>query len=394
VHLEKFFEVVSYYVREKSLYSFEEAVSQLKGVLQDTARHHMRADVPVGLFLSGGIDSTSLLVSLREQGFKNLHTVSAVFPGTVYDESSRIHSLVKQFETDHDDVPVSGQDFVIFLDRILEHMDQPSSDGVNTFFVSLAAKQAGLKVVLSGLGGDELFGGYPSFYDLPKIMALKGLLAGLGAAGGLWLAKQYGPLSGKIEKLEQIHQASSLRHAWRAYRSLFSASQISLLMPDCKPTADEIEADTAPGKSIRSAISYYELTDYMRNQLLRDSDVFSMAHSIELRVPFVDDFMAKFSIALPDAYKTSPSSHKRILREAIRPMVPRLILSAPKQGFVLPIEKWMKSEAKSIIQDELLETRIYNGQSAARLWNLFLADKVHWSRIWSLFVLNRFLKSL
>jgi asparagine synthase (glutamine-hydrolysing) len=394
VHQERFFDLASYYYQDKLSLGFEEAVSQLRNVLQDSARHHMLSDVPIGLFLSGGIDSSSLLVSLREQGFENLLTVSAVFPETVYDESDNIHSLVKAFQTNHCDVPVTGQDFLIFLDRIFEYMDQPSSDGVNTFFVSLAAKQAGLKVVLSGLGGDEIFYGYPSFRRIPKIKKLQPYLNVFQKLGGFEILNKINPFNRFSPKLNFVSSRPGIYEYWDLYRTLFTPYQIGLLAP-CFTCANENEIsgfDEANGTAAQ-AISYYELTRYMQSQLLRDSDVFSMAHSIELRVPFVDDFVMKFGASLPDSYKFFQGETKRILREVIRPKVPYQILRSPKKGFVLPIEKWMKNEAKSIIQDELLKTQIYNGQSVARLWDLFLAGKIHWSRIWSLFVLNRFLKN-
>ncbi|KKU10555.1 MAG: Asparagine synthetase, partial [Parcubacteria group bacterium GW2011_GWA1_45_7] len=370
----KFFDLISYYDQEKYPHSFGEAVGEARSVLQDSVRHHMLSDVPTGLFLSGGIDSTTLLVSLREQGFENLSTVSAVFPDTAYDESPNIHALASSFKTDHYDVPISGLDFLVFLERIFEYMDQPTSDGVNTFFVSLAAKQAGLKVVLSGLGGDEIFGGYPSFIDIPRLRKINFGLRSFRNLGGFDVMARYRPFWGKASKLEEFSGERCVSDMWRAYRSLFTGRQIRMIMPDTPGDMDDgsgKETFCEKKHSVQSTISYYEMTRYMKNQLLRDSDVFSMAHSVELRVPFVDDFVMKFGTALPDSYKISGGKTKLILKEVLRSSVPRSILEAPKKGFVLPISLWMKNEAQGIIWDELGSSEFFDKKTIRDVLGLF-----------------------
>jgi asparagine synthase (glutamine-hydrolysing) len=383
---EKFADIKDYYLLPKEKISLEEAIKKTKEALLDSLKYHLVSDVEVGLFLSGGIDSTVLLYLMRELKQEKIKTVSAIFPKTIYDESEKINELVQKFNTNHLELKITGKDFLENLDNIFYHMDEPTIDGVNTYFVSLAAKKAGLKVVLSGLGGDELFYGYPSFFDLTKINKIKPILKYLGI--GYFLKLFAGEFNIKLNKLADIINSKNLEEAYLVYRRIFDHNLYH--NANIRMSANLSDDDEA-FSSYYSQISFLEMSYYLKNQLLRDSDVFSMAHSIELRVPFVDNILFEKIVPIPDEYKIKNNISKFLLKEIIKDKVSEKILKQKKQGFVVPIELWLKNEAKEILQKELLNSYIFDKKTTEKMLNLFYQNKLHWSRLWAIFVLNRFL---
>jgi len=393
---EKFADIKDYYLLPKENISLEEAIKKTKGFLLDSLKYHLVSDVEVGLFLSGGIDSTVLLYLMRELKQEKIKSVSAVFPETIYDESEKINELVQKFNTNHLELKITGKDFLENLENIFYHMDEPSIDGVNTYFVSLAAKKAGLKVVLSGLGGDELFYGYPSFFDLTKINKIKPILKYLGI--GYVLKLFAGEFNIKLNKLADIINSKNLEEAYLVYRRIFDHNAnlrmgANLANDDANDFNNKNLYHSHYGvDSDYGYISFLEMSYYLKNQLLRDSDVFSMAHSIELRVPFVDNVLFEKIVPIPDKYKIKNNISKFLLKEIIKDKVSEKILNQKKQGFVMPIELWLKNEAKEILQKELLNNNIFDRKTTEKMLNLFYQNKFHWSRIWAMFVLNRFTK--
>lgn len=378
-----------------------EAVEKTKQALLDSVLHHLIADVEIGLFLSGGIDSSALLVLMRELQQEKITTVSAIFPHTSYDESQKIKSLVRQYKTNHIALRITGKDFLNNLESIFTHMDQPTVDGVNTFFVSLAAKHAGLKVILSGLGGDELFYGYPSFFDIPKIIKIGPWLRNIQAQRLLKLKLSRNPFNNKIAKLSEMIEAENALDVYSLYRAVFTNNQIQKILnsewrsaknEDLNLESLNIQNGYQSIRDLKDLVSYFEFTLYLRNQLLRDVDAFSMAHSIELRVPFVDHLLLKEVLSIPAQYKMRGKIKKFLLKEVIKEEVGKEILAQKKQGFVLPIELWLKNEAKKLVSSELLSSKIFEKEQVEKLLQMFFDNKLHWSRIWSLFVLNRFLR--
>jgi asparagine synthase (glutamine-hydrolysing) len=400
---EKFADIKDYYLLPKEEISLEEAIKKTKEALLDSLKYHLVSDVEVGLFLSGGIDSTVLLYLMRELKQEKIKTVSAIFPKTIYDESEKINELLQKFNTDHLELKITGKDFLENLDNIFYHMDEPTIDGVNTYFVSLAAQKAGLKVVLSGLGGDELFYGYPSFFDLTKINKIKPILKYLGI--GYLLKLFAGEFNIKLNKLDDIINAKNLEEAYLVYRRIFNNNanlrmSANLANDDANDFNNTNLYHSHFIRYIRAnsryshydLISFLEMSYYLKNQLLRDSDVFSMAHSIELRVPFVDNVLFEKIAPIPDEYKIKNNISKFLLKEIIKDKVSDKILKQKKQGFVVPIELWLKNEAKEILQKELLNNNIFDRKKTEKMLNLFCQNKLNWSRLWAIFVLNRFTK--
>ncbi|NBV22690.1 MAG: asparagine synthase (glutamine-hydrolyzing) [Proteobacteria bacterium] len=323
----------------------KEAVRDTRRALLDSVEHHFISDVPVGVFLSGGIDSTALLGLAHAAGRRELHTCSIAFPGLPNDEGGLARQTAAHFGTHHHEWQLGATEGRELFTRFLQAMDQPSVDGLNTFTVSQFARAQGLKVVLSGLGGDELFGGYKSFRQVPRLAALNRRLRWTGplrhGAQALLRRSARPPL----RRLgEMLGQPPGLATAYAAMRGIFTASEAALLTRRYlgvteweMPAHMELPADP----TTEDTVSRLELTGYMRNQLLRDSDVMSMAHGLELRVPFLDLPLAATLARIPAPVRLQPG--KGLLLQAV-PEIPGWITRQPKRGFAFPFEKWLGAE--------------------------------------------------
>lgn len=380
----------------------ESAKKIVRTSLLDSIRAHMVSDVEVGAFLSGGIDSTAIVSLMRQAGQEKIKTISVTFPGNKLDESQYSNIAAKKFQTDHFDYRLQEDELITDFEKIIEAMDQPTIDGINTYFVSKAAASFGLKVVLSGLGGDELFGGYSSLINIPKYQKIKSIpfAKSLMKAAGIFLKKQF-----PAKAIEYFNNPNSMNAEYKLIRGLFTDDELnklgwhqSFIHPfNHSGLAEEsvIAIRQEPEKqSVSSSqnISFLESTFYMRNQLLRDSDVFSMIHSLELRVPFVDHLL--YSSVLPyldDGFdKTFP---KKMLVDAVADL-PDEIVHRPKQGFTFPFADWMKTgKIKEEINSALTDSKMknyFNPQALLNLNDEFQKNKIHWSRVWALFVMSRF----
>jgi asparagine synthase (glutamine-hydrolysing) len=328
-----------------------EAGERLRAVLMDSVRHHLIADVPVGVFLSSGLDSTTLTALATEAAAAPVRTVTLGFDeyrGGPHDEVPLAEAAARHYGADHVTRRVTAADFRAARPQILADMDQPSVDGVNTWLVARAARERGLKVALSGLGGDELFGGYDSFRQLPRLvsgLAPLRLLPGLGRlvrmATAPWIGRFAPPkTAGLLELGTRYGDAYLLR------RGLFMPWELSAVLdPDL---AREGWQQLAPRLALaavadpigppRLKVSALETLFYMRNQLLRDSDWAGMAHGLEIRVPLVDTELLR--AVAPLAAGARPPT-KRMMAAAAHPALPPAILNRPKSGFFVPIPQWL-----------------------------------------------------
>ena len=382
--------------------SEEEAIERVHSCLINTIECHLVSDVPVGAFLSGGIDSTAIVALMREVEYKPIKTVSVIFPDTPYDESRYSKLIAQRFNTDHVEIEINSKDLIKHMEKIFYAMDQPTIDGVNTYFVSRATRQAGLKVAMSGVGGDEIFWGYPSFWFVPRLYRWASLPGVCILARPLtsWIANRY--LFRKMGKLNYLFQKPSLESAYLAVRSVFSIKDLEkILNPDLfdelrsifKPTdhIKKITNDLKTNYSITNIVSALELCTYMANQLLRDTDVFSMAHSLEVRVPFVDHTLVELLAKLPVRYKAKKDMPKRMLIKALNNKLPNEIVHRPKMGFTFPFDLWIRNELKELTEEKLNGTSVLNKPYVTKLLKNFYNHKVHWSRVWSLLVLSHWL---
>jgi asparagine synthase (glutamine-hydrolysing) len=327
-----------------------DAPQAVREALLDTVRAHLVADVDVGVFLSAGRDSATLAALASEAGGRP-RTVTLGFDeyaGTADDEVPLAEQIAAHYRTDHRTVRVGRDEFRGLRSDFMAAMDQPSLDGLNTFLVSRAAHQAGLKVALSGLGGDELFGGYPSFTEIPRLVGLVGSVPGHAALGRGFRAVA-APLLRRLAPPKAaglIEYGGDYGGAYLLRRGLFMPWELPAVLGD--DLAREGWEALAPLARLRATVdgigpsrlrvTALESAHYMRSQLLRDSDWASMARSLELRVPLVDWTLTE---TLAPVLAAHPFVGKHTMAEAARPELPDAVLNRPKTGFTTPVRDWM-----------------------------------------------------
>jgi asparagine synthase (glutamine-hydrolysing) len=372
----------------------DQAAEALRAALAESARAHLVADVPVGAFLSGGVDS-SALVGLMSAEQASLRTVTLGFDVAGLDESALARQAAALYRADHREIPIRVDEIRERMPDAIRALDQPSVDGVNTYFVSEAAVRAGLKVAVSGVGGDELFGGYASFQRVPRIRRLRGALAPLGPLLGPAARLAEGLPGGRISS----RVARSLRFggddagAYFAERALFSPGEARrLLAPELADAVidpveelrSRLDAGALPEEERVSAL---EFRQYLQSQLLRDTDAVSMRHSLEVRTPLVDRALLEAACRVPaGARQAGPA--KRHLREAPRPPVPDALWNRPKQGFTLPFDAWLRSGDLPL---QLPQHPWLRPEALRSLEQGFRRGRIHFSRVWLLHVLSAFL---
>ncbi len=355
-----------------------DAVRDIRRALLDSVEHHFVSDVPVGVFLSGGIDSTALVALARTVGRHDLHTYSITFPGLAADEGALARRTAEHFGTRHEEWPLDATIGRDLFGQFLRSMDQPSIDGLNTFTVSKFAHDRGMKVVLSGLGGDELFGGYKSFREVPRLARWNRRLRWTGPlrlAAQAVLRRSQRPPMRRLGEL--LGQPARLDTAYAALRGTFTATEAAVLTRHYTGAAlaDELPEEELTGDPTpEDTVSRLELTRYMRNQLLRDSDVMSMAHGLELRVPFLDRTVADTLTRIPAALRLRAG--KQFLLQAV-PEVPDWIAHQPKRGFLFPFDLWLGAEWSEVF-GTLDRTCPVPTQNWYRKWAVFVFE--HWQR--------------
>lgn len=348
-------EDILYAERETSALARSEAREQLAVILKDSVDKHLIADVPTGFFLSAGRDSGTLVGLAAELGHSDIHTVTLgfkEFSGTAHDESSLAEEVGRHYATRHKTIWVTKQDFKDSLPAFLNSMDQPTIDGLNSYFVSRVAVQSGLTVALSGLGGDELFSGYPSFTDIPRIVAALRFLP-----PGSPLGKGYRTLSAPFLKhltspkyAGVLEYGGSYRGAYLLRRGLFMPWELpEVLDPDIARAGwKELEPQLlnenqalSSASSPQARVSALELSLYMRNQLLRDTDWASMAHSLEVRTPLVDITVLR---ELCKVARQTDFFSKEDMTSALKKPLPERVRSRAKTGFAVPIRDWIAED--------------------------------------------------
>src|SRR2546429_424105 len=391
------------------------AAKKLRPLLEDAVRKHLIADVPVGLFLSSGLDSGAI-AALAAQVRRGIESFTLTFPGTPFDEAALARLAAKRFKTKHTEVALNGESLLSRLDEALRALDQPTMDGINMYFVSWAAKQIGLKVALSGLGGDELFAGYPTFADTPRLSRLIRCAWFVPAPVRRMTAPLLAVLASRQRSPDAARKAAAgwafpdaLPHPYYFARTLFPPGQLErIIEPRFRPStvgADgvtleptwlgwlERTADEARKLESVGGISWLEMRTYMASTLLRDTDTVSMARSLEVRVPLLDTPLVEFVGSLPDTARRRSGAQKALLVEAVGDLLPQEILSQRKRTFTLPWEEWLRGPLRARIEASFADAApplaSYLRQGGVRsVWTDFLAGKTTWSRAWSLYVLN------
>ena len=385
-------------------------------VLQESVRVHLTADVPVGVFLSSGLDSTAVAILARSVD-ASIRTYTVGFPEEPYNEAERASAIAHHLGLPHQVFTVHSDDVLRQLDAPIRAMDQPTMDGVNTYFISWAVRSSGLKVALSGLGGDELFGGYPTFFTVPRMMRMEPILRHTPA----WLHRSVPLLLETIRRTLNIRRnfitpdgwqklgdffrdPDGLPHPYFYARALWTPLQVRALLRSPELWTEGTQharwwrrlqdlADTARQLDAFHAVSWLEMSTYMLHTLLRDTDFMSMAHSLEVRVPFVDHVVAEWIGRLPGQVVLANGIPKALLRKALAAEWPPLVLNQRKRGFTFPWEVWLRTRLR-----ERVETSFHQWHPALKewihpervwtVWTWFLQGRTGWSRPWALFVLN------
>lgn len=328
----------------------------LGGALLDSVRHHLVADVPVGIFLSAGIDSGGLLGLMRDVTQQPIHAVTLSYEETRQtreDEAPLAARSAAQYGSLHTVRMVSEREFKNDLPRILDAMDQPTIDGVNTWFVSKAAREIGLKAAISGLGGDELFGGYRSFRNIPRSVPLLALASRLHL-GDVFQA--FAEASGLAQVLNPkvaglLKYGGTFAGSYFLRRGLFMPWELDGLMDrdvvteglsQLQPVSFVQRALTPTPHSSFAKVAALEASLYMRNQLLRDADWASMAHSLEIRVPLVDATLLR--AVAPATRALVEGAGKKILAQSPSSPLPLKLVNRSKTGFVIPVEQWLQQD--------------------------------------------------
>jgi asparagine synthase (glutamine-hydrolysing) len=391
----------------------------LARVLEDCLRTHLVSDVPLGVFLSGGVDSSAVANLAQRAAQGKIHTFTLAFEEDEFNEGPAARKIAEAIGTDHQEVVLTERHFVSGLEGALDSLDQPTFDGINSYYMSHAVRDAGFTVALVGTGGDELFGGYTSFRDLPRLLRslhrVRGLpREALALAARLVLAAlmpsrrdagaPFPPQTRWAKLPEMVRGADLLALYQLAYalflpesqRELVGAEAVESLVDGLSSAMhSRLERETR-GRSPLSAISVMEQRMFLGERLLRDNDAASMAASIEQRLPLVDQVLFESVDRVPDATRYAPVGKKALLRRiGLRGLDPALF-DRPKSGFVLPFDRWIRQglhkAVDETLRDEAAVTAVgLNPEPIRKLWRAFLAGApgVPWSRIWAVFVLVR-----
>jgi asparagine synthase (glutamine-hydrolysing) len=345
-------------------------------LLDQAVKRHLIADAPIGVFLSGGIDSSLLSLIAAAQSKQQISTVSINFNEQAFSEQAYQEIIAKQINSKHISYKVTPQDFEQNVEHIFEDMDQPSNDGINSWFVNKVAKENGLKAVLSGIGADELFGGYPSFTRVKIVERLKQLPN--------FLLKLTAHLpQNKLQRISYLAYTNPIGE-YLFLRGFFAPKTIAKLLGISEAKVHQCLANyqlpgtlnTLQGKD---RMSWFETNLYMQNQLLKDTDYMSMAHGVEVRVPFLDQDLVKHALSLPQQQRFSQQP-KSLLINAYLKVLPQSIWDRPKKGFSFPFQEWFKSYAP--IQNE---QHYQNNKTALALLQDFKGNRLHWSTLFAVY---------
>jgi len=384
-------------------WSQEASVKQrVRELLMQSVRRRQVSDVPVGVFLSGGIDSSAVVGLMAESGARP-NTFHIAFDEKDYDESPYADAVVRKFQTHHTRILVQPTAMLDQLETALDAMDTPTGDGINTFLVSRAVRKTGMKVALSGAGGDELFAGYPFFAKYLRWQKLHWLWK-------LPLAIRRLPLTAmangtRRDRMQQLVRggAPDITRAYPVIRQIHSPSRMyeltSLESPHPQSTAVQqglIERqDNLNRLPLLSQVTAAEYLGYTQFTLLKDLDQMSMAFALEVREPYFDQDLVEFTLSIPDRLK-NPVYPKSLLVESLKPLLPDEIVFRKKQGFLFPWALWMKNELRSFCEQQtqrMAERSFIHGERLRAFWQSFLQGEpgIRWAEVWLFVVLEHWM---
>jgi asparagine synthase (glutamine-hydrolysing) len=389
---------------------------RIASVLEECLRLHLISDVPLGVFLSGGIDSSAVANLAQKAARGPIHTFTLAFEEAEFNEGEDARAISKAIGTEHQEVVLSEQRFVSELETALNSLDQPTFDGLNSYYMSRAVREAGFTVALVGTGGDELFGGYTSFRDLPPLHRSLKLVGGLprapiveGAKKIAWALQRskgdFPPQTRWAKLPDMVRTGGDLLSLYQfAYalflpdyqRQLLGVEAANGLVDGLLPSMRaRLERETR-SRSPLSAISVMEQRLFLGERLLRDNDAASMAASIEQRLPLVDQVLFESVDQLPDRARYMPVRKKSALRRIGLKGLDPALFDRPKRGFTLPFDRWIRKGLSTVMDDTMRDPDAVRAvgldpRAVERLWKAFLdgAPGVYWTRIWAVYVLVR-----
>jgi len=385
----------------------EKATRQhIRSLLANAVHRRLVSDVPVGAFLSGGIDSSAVVGLMAETGNAPPNTFTIGFTEKEFDESGYAGQVAKKFNSRHTSLLLKPTVFLDELENALNAMDTPSADGINTYVVSKAIRASGITVALSGVGGDELFAGYPFFKQFLQLQKRKHLYQGTGLLRQVMAAVAGAGSSNRKKRIQQIITAPStgIEYMYPVSRQILSPALVHRLTTFKGFRMQETALfETLAGKHrnieqypLLSQVSIAEYLGYTQHTLLKDTDQMSMAVSLEVREPFFDHELIEFVLAVPDALKY-PVYPKSLLVDSLGSLLPHEIVHRKKQGFVFPWSSWMKTELRSFCEkrlQRLQERSFINKDALNSYWKRFLSGDpaVRWPELWMFVVLEHWME--
>jgi len=371
---------------------------KIRELLLQSVKRRLVSDVPVGAFLSGGIDSSAVVGLMVEAGDPNPNTFNISFDEEEYDESFYANIIAKKFNTRHTQVHMKPEIMLDELTNALDMMDTPSGDGINTYVVSKAIRKQGITVALSGVGGDELFAGYPIFEQYIRVRQKNWIW---NIPSGLRnLLSAYPGWKGKSSRMVQLLQLKSpgIENVYPVFRQLISPDYLKRLtiigIDDESTLACQLQAkkNNLAKLPYFSQVTAAEYIGYTQQTLLKDTDQMSMANSLEIREPFFDQDLVEFVMSVPDHFKV-PVYPKSLLVESLKPLLPDEIVFRKKRGFLFPWKEWMKKELHSFCEmniNQMSQREFIQGEELKKFWKRFLAgdNTVRWQELWLFVVLN------
>jgi asparagine synthase (glutamine-hydrolysing) len=377
---------------------YDKVVKQTRELFFQAVEKRLISDVPLGAFLSGGIDSTAVVAAMARLSDAPVKTFNIYFDDAEFNESSYAEMVAKKFRTDHHAIKVTADDFLSLLPEALKAMDHPGVDGPNSYVVSKYARQAGITVALSGLGGDEIFGGYPVFQyvkALHKWRALGKTPVFMRLALAKMLRKRLpANQSMRIMQLAEMKKWD-LTSVYTIFRSVLSSAELKMLGMHPDGYKGLVLQNDNPQK-ILSEVSIAECKTYLENVLLRDTDQMSMAHGLEVRVPFLDKDLLEFVLSLPDDFKPLKPGKKLII-DAMGDLLPEEIWNRKKMGFTFPWKRWVNRELKGFCEEnlEFLADNhvLHTGYVGQLKDSLETPENENWIKVWNAVVLGNWLRT-
>ncbi len=362
------------------------AVGQIGEQIESAVQSHLVSDVPVGIPLSGGIDSSLLAVLATKHSNAPVTLLTVAFPEEQFSELPYARQIARTLKQRHEVVQFDSAQLIALLPEALSAMDQPTVDGINTFVVSRAAASLGLKVLLTGIGGDEIFGGYTTFLKVPLLRRHGQVLKTLARVFGRLKTRR----AIQWEKIASARPPLTTTAAYLLQRSIRWQSAGSN-----NPEAWHLECVESLNSDFQK-LAVLEMSFYLRNQLLKDADVFSMANSVELRSPFLDLRLIQAALRIPSKYHFAGGSGKKVSRDLLAKLLNSPLQHRPKMGFTFPWQQWLCSTLKKVVSDTLLNKNLYEPLMLNPSHGKHLLDDMNrrhplrsWSEVWSLFVLLR-----